>query len=489
MRELRLLSLAALRQLETLAEEAGLDLMQRAARATADWVIKHYPAGCRILVAAGPGNNGGDALFAALLLMHEGFSVDVLVPATPSSTATRDALQKIRAEGGIPLIRLADAYPPPALIIDGLFGIGLARQFDDDWAALIHQLNHLGAPILSLDCPSGLDAWTGMPLNAAIHARHTLTFLCHKPGLFFAAGADLAGQVALAALDCPAHLLPQADGLINLTDASALARPRDSHKGRFGTVAVIGGSRGMLGAALLAGRAALAGGAGKVLLLTLDDRLPVDPAWPELMIQTTSQTNALPAADVLAIGPGLGQSEAARQMLMQALDSTLPLVLDADALNLLAAHPSLQAKLNTRQAASILTPHPTEAARLLQQETRAVQSDRLAALNELTRRYHCAVVLKGAGSLIGQAGKHYRLHTGGGPALAVAGQGDVLTGLIAAMLAQGLSAIDAASLAVKIHGMAGDAYEQEQGGPIGLTASETTHRCSGLLNRMLASTP
>ncbi|WP_024303866.1 bifunctional ADP-dependent NAD(P)H-hydrate dehydratase/NAD(P)H-hydrate epimerase [Pseudogulbenkiania sp. MAI-1] len=488
MRAETILSLAALRRLEQDAADRGLDLMGRAARATADWVAARLAPPARVLVAAGPGNNGGDALQAALLLHHRGYQVDILLPAAPTSAATTAALQALLAAGLQPVPRLAEEHPRPELVIDGLFGIGLARDFDAPWQDTIRQLNALAVPILALDTPSGLDPYRGTAANVAIRASHTLTFLSHKPGLYMAAGADLAGNVELATLDCPAELFPPAEGELNQPLPLLSPRAKDSHKGSFGSVLVIGGERGMLGAALLAGRAAYAGGAGKVHLATLDDRLAVDTAAPELMIQALQPSTTLPAADAVAIGPGLGQSSAARHWLGRLIGSTQPLLLDADALNLLAGDSPLQQALSQRQAPPVLTPHPAEAARLLACSTPDVQRDRLAAARELAQRRQAVVVLKGAGSLIVRPDGYYRVNTSGGPALAVAGQGDVLSGLIAALLAQGLSAFDAAALGVHLHGLAGDAYTREAQGPIGLSASATVPLLSHLINQVL-STP
>lgn len=477
-------SLADLRQLEVAAAQRGIRLMPQAAQATVDWVEQHVTHGARILVAAGPGNNGGDALVAALLLMQQGYQVDILLPQPPVTTEAREALQSLRQAGGLPLQQLSADYPPPALLIDGLFGIGLNRPLDDFWCQLINQLNQLSCPTLALDCPSGLNAYTGQAASACIRASHTLTFLCHKPGLFYAAGADHAGQVECAPLDYPADMQPVAAGFLNRQDARMLRRERDSHKGSHGTVCIVGGCPGMSGAVLLAGRAALAGGAGKVHVLSLDARLVVDTSFPELMLHGATLPVSLPDCDVLAVGPGLGQGTQAVQWLQQALGCPLPLILDADALNLLAADTRLQNRLRQREAATIITPHPAEAARLLACSTADIQADRLQAAQQLAAALNAVVVLKGAGSLICASRQPYYLNTSGGPALAVAGQGDVLTGLIAALLAQGMPALAASCLAVRVHGLAGDQYQQEAGGPIGLTASATALRCSAILNRL-----
>ncbi|UTH74586.1 NAD(P)H-hydrate dehydratase [Chromobacterium sp. IIBBL 290-4] len=481
-----ILSLEALRRLEADAEAAGLGLMRRAALATADWVCRHTPPGSRLLICAGPGNNGGDALYAALELQQRDYLIDVYQPAPPASAACQEAREQAELSGLPMLASLQPDYEPPALLIDGLFGVGLSRPLDEAWRQRIAMLNQLGCPALALDCPSGLDPYTGHPQGAAIRAEHTLTFLCHKPGLFCGPGADLAGRVELADLDCPPTLYPQAEGALNEPSAAALARPRDSHKGSYGTVSIIGGAPGMLGAILLAGRSALLNGAGKVFLCSLDDRLPVDPVAPELMIRPVDESADLPGADVFAIGPGLGQQELAEGLLRHTLTLPGPLVLDADALNLIAADHTLADMLAARGHPAVLTPHPAEAARLLNIDTAEIQSNRPLYARKLAVRFNCVVVLKGAGSLIVRPDGFYLVNASGGPALAAAGQGDVLTGLIAALLAQGMPAFESAALAVHVHSQAGDDYRRESGGPIGLTASETARRASQALNRRLS---
>lgn len=476
--------LNALRALESRADQAGIHLMLRAGQAIADWVAARYPTEARILLAAGPGNNGGDALMAARYLYQAGFHTDVLLPEPPKSMAALQALETLLTTGIRPLTALPPSYARPDLVVDGLFGIGIQRDFTPEWCARIERLNQLGAPILALDTPSGLDPYRGQAQNAAIHASATLTFLCHKPGLYTGDGADLAGKISLATLDHPGWAGSEPEGALNTPSVQGLARKNNSHKGSFGSVVIAGGATGMLGAALLAGRAALYAGAGKVFVCALDERVAVDPMAPELMIRGT---DALPACTVLAIGPGLGQGQAAKHLLASALARTEPMVIDADALNLLAQDATLAGQLAQRSAPSILTPHPSEAARLLAATTAEVQADRLHAARALAERLNCVVVLKGAGSLIVCPDGYYHVNTSGGPALAAAGQGDVLTGLCAAMLAQGLDTFSAASLAVQVHGLVADGYVCEQGGPIGLTASLTAKRCAQIINQLLAS--
>lgn len=476
--------LGALRALEQRAQQSGIDLMQRAGQAIADWVAARLPLGASILLAAGPGNNGGDALIAATLLHQAGFNTEVLLPEAPKSTEALRALRSWQATAAKTWGTLPAHFPRPDLVIDGLFGIGIERPFSPAWCQVIERLNRLGAPILALDTPSGLDAYRGSRRNAAIAASATLTFLCHKPGLYTGEGSDLAGTVWLATLDHPGWSGTEPDGALNRPSARRLQRRNNSHKGSYGTVSIVGGAPGMLGAALLAAKAALTNGAGKVFVCALDTRLPLDPTHPELMIHSADDWQT---GSVLAIGPGLGQSPEAHALLCTAVQHDGPLLLDADALNLLARDPTLTEALAQRSEPAIMTPHPAEAARLLDSDTAEVQADRLAAAQLLARRFNCVVVLKGAGSLIVNPDGYYHLNTSGGPALASAGQGDVLSGLCAALLAQGLDGFEAASLAVLVHGQAADDYTLAQGGPIGLSASDTAIACARVLNRMLSA--
>lgn len=477
-----LYELADLRAVEARADAGDVKLMERAARAAANWLLKKQAG--QVLIVAGPGNNGGDALWAAVFLYDVGVQVDIWLPQEAKSAATQAALAALAQRGIAPFVALPEGYSKPDWIVDGLFGIGLTRPLEAPWDDVIATLNHLDAPVLALDCPSGLDAFSGRQLGSAVHADATLTFLCHKPGLLMADGPDLAGEVMLADLGVPPSWWPPAPASLNQPHPGLLRRAHNSHKGSFGTVCVAGGAPNMLGAALLAGRAALASGAGKVYVCPLDDRLPVDPSAPELMIYQLDDTGHLPLCDVIAMGPGLGQGSAAHMLLPEILGRDIPLVLDADALNLIAQNPALAEQLRQRSADSVLTPHPAEAARLLEQTTTEVQTDRIHAARTLARRFQAVVVLKGAGSLIARPDGFYQLNTSGGPALSSAGQGDVLTGAIAALIAQGLSAFEAACCAVWAHGTVGDEYSREAGGPIGLSASATIPALSKVFNRL-----
>lgn len=475
---------ATLRQMEQYGASAGLQLMQQAGAAIAAWLRQHYPAPCRLLFAAGPGNNGGDALIAARLLLPD-YKITLWQPVAPRGDEACAALAAYLAAGG----SVQTGFPAacqPQLLIDGLFGAGLDRPLDAVWRARLQQLQQLHCPCIALDVPSGLHAWTGCADSATVPAQHTLALLCHKPGLFTADGRDYGGTVSLLPLhDATVHAT--ASGRLLAANVGALQRRHNSNKGSFGTVSIVGGCPGMSGAVLLAGRAALALGAGKVRIRSLDRQLSLDPLWPELMISSADGAAQAAPDDVLLIGPGLGQSQQAAMLLQGALGHPGALVIDADALNLIAGSSQLQQMLRQRPRPAIITPHPAEAARLLGQTTATVQQDRIAAVRSLARQLGVLAVLKGAGSLICAADGVYQLCAAGNAALANAGQGDVLGGAIAALLAQGMADGDAASQAVLLHARAGDHYLAEHGGPIGLRASDSIMLMQQDLNRQLAA--
>ncbi len=363
-------------------------------------------------------------------------------------------------------------------------GIGLKRALEGAYAAWVAKLNALSCPILALDLPSGLDAESGSVLGCCVRASHTISFIALKPGLLTLDGPDHCGQLSLDTLGLDLDPADSAGAGYSLAPAhfpqALLPRSRNSHKGSYGSVAIIGGASGMAGAALLAGRAALHLGAGRVYLGILD-RLSVDPLQPELMLKDPEQAQAL--ASVLALGPGLGESPAALELLRRALDAQLPLLLDADGLNLLSAHPVLLNKLGRRNAATLLTPHPLEAARLLGCELAAVQADRVGAARRLATKHRAAVVLKGCGSVVALADGRWFINLNGNPGLATAGSGDVLCGMAAALLAQGIPAEQVLLAAVYLHGAAADACVAAGIGPIGLTAGELIPMARKLLNQ------
>jgi len=486
------LTLAELREVEAQGARSEPPLMERAGRATAEMARRMAAdTGARILVVAGPGNNGGDAWVAAARLL-ESFHKVVLLDVSgsdPRAAEARAAKAAFVARRG----EIVEQWPegsPPALIVDGLLGIGLLRDVDAKVAAIIDHMNAARAPILAIDVPSGLDATTGHIRGKAVRATRTLTFIAHKPGLHTLDGPDHCGEVVLDDLGLAAEVAQRARGeLLRPADVAKWLEPRrrNSHKGDFGTVGIVGGNRGMVGAALLAARTALFAGAGRVRVgLLAPDALTVDPEYPELMLRPVDDAME---ADALVMGPGAGRSPSAtsvsqfeRTLLPAALASTEPLVLDADALNVVAFNDTLRGDLLRRKAPTIATPHPAEAARLLRRDTSEVQADRLDAALALSRTLNLHVVLKGAGSICASPDGSFAINTTGNPGLASGGTGDVLAGLIGALLCQGLEAPKALRYAVCLHGAAADSLVGRVIGPVGLTASEIARECRRLMN-------
>jgi len=324
-------------------------------------------------------------------------------------------------------------------------------------------------------------------MGTAIRATHTVTFIALKPGLLTLDGPDHCGEIHLRALGLDTQKIRRAPGFVigpEVLDGVLAQRARNSHKGDYGSVGIVGGDHGMVGAALLAGRAALKLGSGRVYVgLLARDAQSVDPGQPELMLRTADEVLKLGHLSCLAVGPGLGQMPDAAFYLGVALESGLPLVLDADALNLIAADTRLAETVRARPAPTLLTPHPAEAARLLGTSTRELQNDRVAAATTLAARLNALVVLKGAGSVCASPDGTWHINTSGNPGMASAGMGDVLTGIIAALLAQGAEPKTAFLAGVYLHGAAADRAVTEGAGTIGLTASETVNAARALLNR------
>lgn len=483
-----------LRQIE--ARHADQPLMQRAGAAAAEWAAELAgERGLPILVLAGPGNNGGDAFEAARLLNELSFDVRVVFAADPGRLpADAAAAYRRFCDAGGSTVEALPEVDHWGLIVDGLFGIGLVRPAEGRYAEWIAAANRLAerdaCPLLALDCPSGLNADTGCPLGPTIRASHTITFIAGKPGLLTADGPDCCGDIRIADLDIadwPA--LADAGKIVGRDDFAERLKPRkrNTHKGSFGDVGILGGSKTMVGAALLAGRAALKLGGGRVYVGLLDPEPPsVDLLQPELMLR---RADALLQADLqaLACGPGLGKSSEAIHLLEQALKAPVQLVLDADALNILAEDGRLEGNLCNRVCPAILTPHPAEAGRLLGCSTREIQADRVRAARELAERYCSHVALKGCGTVIATVDGHWWINSTGNPGMASAGMGDVLSGLIAALLGQGWPAEQALLAGVHLHGAAADRLVAEGCGPIGLTAHETIDASRTLFNAWVAS--
>ena len=476
--ELRAIERAAQAQLEP-----GT-LMARAGRAAADWIAAHYAgAPASFCIVCGPGNNGGDGLVIASELRARAHDVFCVLPGFKEPTAedARAAFVRWTAAGGQVHHKIpADARV--AGVVDALFGIGTARPLSGPHLDAVAWMNQQQA-VYAIDVPSGLDADTGTWVGdvPGVRATATITFIGDKPGLHTASGIDAAGLVTVDSLGTVAG---SSDGMLSTAaDLQAVLTPRrhDSHKGTYGSVAVVGGGRGMVGAALLAGRAALRLGAGRVYVDAIGaPDVRVDPMQPELMFRSLRELTELQA---LVVGCGLGTDASARTSLSNALERNAAIVLDADALNLVAADKDLKERVRQRSAATILTPHPLEAARLLACSALEVQHDRVAAARRLSREFDAIVILKGAGSVVAGTDGRYAINSTGSPALATAGTGDVLAGMLGALLAQGVAAWDAAVAAVWLHGRAADGT-----GDVGLVASDVAARAAEVLNRLRAST-
>lgn len=478
---------------ERAVRSGGRSLMERAGRATAQAALAlARDNGAPILVVAGPGNNGGDAWVAAAYLSESFHRVVVLDVngATPKATEAKTAKAGLEnLEGRV--IRKWPEGLDPALIVDGLLGIGLARDVELNFAEVIARINAAGAPVLSIDAPSGLDAGSGVVRGSAVRATHTITFIAHKVGLHTGDALDYCGVLELDELGAGDEALKESHGVLLTPELVApwlMARPRNSHKGQFGSLGVIGGNRGMVGAAVLAGRAGLLCGAGRARLgLLAPDAPAVDMRQPELMLGAIDDALEM---DVIVAGPGAGQSPSAtsvsmfeRNILPTLIASSKPLVLDADALNALAFNATLETGLAARtKAPTILTPHPGEAARLLHKTTGEVNEDRLGTALAIAKRFNAHVVLKGAGSICAFPDGRWSVNTTGNAGLAAAGSGDILAGMIGALLAQKLEPEQALQYAVCLHGAAADACVARGIGPVGLTASDVALEARTVIN-------
>ncbi|HTT02263.1 MAG TPA: NAD(P)H-hydrate dehydratase [Steroidobacteraceae bacterium] len=454
----------------------GYTLMKRAGEAALRFLRTRWPTCHRVVIVCGGGNNGGDGYVLARFAQAAGLTVSVLAAVAPESLRddARQAFSDYIASGGQIHAFARERLGDGDVIVDALLGTGLRAAVRPELAAVIRTLNGAQRPIFALDVPSGLDSDTGVALGVAVQADCTVTFVALKTGLFIGDGPEYAGTIFHDDLEVPVPESGEfAARLERITEAEITAalprRARAAHKGDFGRVLIVGGGIGMPGAARLAGEAALRVGAGLVTVAVAPENVVgIVAGRPELICLPLSEPSglerALERADVVAIGPGLGQSDWARQVLETVLHHPGPRVVDADALNLIAAHGA------AARDDWILTPHPGEAARLLGTHTSDVQNDRLTALERLIKRYGGTVVLKGAGTLVGATGRTPGLCERGNPGMASAGMGDVLTGAIAGVLAQCRDPWLATRVAVLVHAMSGDAAAR--GGERGLIAGE-----------------
>ncbi len=453
----------------------GIRLMSRAADAAFRTLLEAWPAPQLVQVLCGTGNNGGDGFLLADLAHKRGIPVAVLQVGDPAKIRGDALLARRQAlANGVPISPFAAAeLRAEGVLVDALLGTGLGGEVREAYREAIEAVNRLGQPVLAVDVPSGLCADTGRVLGVAVRADRTQTFIGRKRGLYTLDAADYVGELRFSALGVPPAVYAQVEPDALLLDLPVLLdwlppRRASAHKGSSGTVLVIGGDHGMAGAVALAGEAALRCGAGLVKVATRAGHIaPLVARTPELMprgVESGEDLNPLlAAADVLVVGPGLGQSPWAEFLFNSALASGKPMVLDADGLNLLARYKSQPV------GPAVFTPHPGEAARLLGVSNAEVQADRFAAVRQLQCQLGGVVVLKGSGSLVAGA-DHTLLSTAGNPGMASGGMGDVLSGVIGALLGQGMAALEAAALGVELHGSAAD--RAARAGMRGLLASD-----------------
>lgn len=449
----------------------GIELMHRAAAAAFASLRRHWPAANRIAVYCGPGNNGGDGFLVAALARAQGLDVRVIALADASRGDAALARAQWAASGGVTRVwQPGEALPAADVHVDALYGTGLHRAPEPPVAALIAAIVETGAPVLALDVPSGLDADTGHAPGAVLQADVTVSFIAAKRGLYTGRAPALVGERECAPLDLPDSLCEGTppDAFV-LRPAHLPPRARDAHKGTNGHVLAVGGDHGMAGAIRLCGEAALRMGAGLVSVATRGEHLAaLNAARPELMAHAVGSAGELAPllarATVVALGPGLGQGVWSRELFGAALAAGKPTVIDADGLNLLARTPA------ALSMPAVLTPHPGEAARLLGTTPAAIAANRFAAVRTLAQRWHAVVVLKGAGTLVATPAGEVAVCPWGNPGMASGGMGDLLTGVIAALLAQGLEPWQAACLGVGLHARAGD--RAARAGERGLLASD-----------------
>lgn len=490
----RSMPLFGIEQTRRIEEQAAASLpphalMQRAGRAVARLALALAPHAAKVWVAVGPGNNGGDGLDAAIHLLAAGKNVHVTLLGDTQRLPddARDALQRAQA-AGVAIGSKSPTLEPGDLAIDALLGIGASRTPEGALAECIAQLNQLPCPVLAIDVPSGLNAATGQALGTAcVVAQHTLTLLSLKPGLVTGSGRDHAGSVWFDDLSIDATRHTPDAWLSGRELALPAPRAHAQHKGSFGDVAIVGGAPGMGGAALLAARAAHAAGAGRVFVDMLDQHAPaLDPWRPELMFRTDWWKADEPTLARSTVVCGCGGGSAVREPLPRLLSAAGRLVLDADALNAIAADSTLQSLLRARAARqrfTVLTPHPLEAARLLGISTGDVQADRLVAAQRLAERFGCVVLLKGSGSIIAAPQLAPWINSTGSAALASGGTGDVLAGWLGGSWAQHAALDGSAETAHRVacaaafqHGQAADS-----GGTPVLRAGELIERLHAAL--------
>lgn len=469
----------------------GIQLMKRAGRAAFELLIERFPQSELITVYCGSGKNGGDGYVLAALAAQRKLPVQI-IQLTPGDKLTGEAraAYDFAVQEQVSIVPFAQASAPQSgVVVDALLGIGLQGEVRPAFADAIAQINASGLPVLAIDIPSGLNGDTGASSDVVVQATLTITFIGIKRGLLTGRGPAVCGEVLLSDLAIPAEVYEQENALteqLHLIDLLELLPPRsaDAHKGNFGHVLVIGGDHGYGGAVIMAAEAAARAGAGLVSVATRPEHIPaILTRCPEIIARGVASGQELELllsrATVLVIGPGLGRSPWSEQLLQVAAKSGLPMVVDADALNIIAEGRVLPNFAS--QTDWIFTPHPGEAGRLLDISNQEINADRFAAITRLQQKLGGAVILKGAGSLVlGESGVT-SIVTAGNPGMATGGMGDVLSGILGALVAQGLSAEDAAQLGAMLHASAAD-LAAEQRGQRGLLATDIIPFVSQLLS-------
>ncbi len=437
-------------------------LMLKAATATWNAVQQRWPDSQHIVVLAGAGNNGGDAFALACLASEQGKTVSLFMIGDENRQSTESACyRQCWLESGGKILPWQGVCPDCDIIIDGLLGIGLNKELDQSWQQWISNINSSSAIRVSIDIPSGLNADTGNAMPVAIRANLSVSFVGRKVGCWLADGPDYCGELLFDDLGMSSAAAACEQPLCHVMSATNIrlpsARPVNTHKNQFGHILVIGGDRGMSGAVRLAAMAALRSGAGLVsVCVHPDSYAAITSADPELMTGVWDDVETLvERATIVVVGPGLGRSEKAKQLLEYLKTCHKPMLVDADA---------LQADfLDALQATQVvITPHPGEAARLLGCSSAQIQQDRIRSIQQITQRWHSACVLKGAGSLVGQHDMPLSLCANGHSGMATAGSGDILSGLIAGYMAQHLSELDAARCGVYVHARSAEHYALDQ---------------------------
>lgn len=487
-----LLGLSQLRDIEAKCKERQIDLIERGGLAAFDWIKSNFDNKVRILILAGRGSNGAYGLATAFQLINNGYKVD-FVRLTNDNSPVNDEWFNKALEHKRSLAKLPKDITRYGLVVDAIYGIGLMNELDVDSAKSVQKINNDAAYILSLDAPSGVNPFSGKVFGGAINADTTLTFISDKAGFHTADGLDYSGEVLVANLiDISDFNIAESQQKIkfNALDTinyQPLIRGRsNTNKGTYGSVAIIGGNKGMHGALYLAGKAALMSGSGKVVLAPLDKDFRFDFSMPELMLSTPKDViKDLQSYDAIAIGCGLGRDEKAVKILNMLLDTIEngKLIVDADALNLIAENINLRNKFREVRH-KIITPHPGEAARIIGLSVNAVQDNRFTAIADISDLLHGVVVLKGAGTLISSDNNIY-INVTGNSGLANAGQGDTLTGIILGLLSQGLDIITATRFGVYLHGIAGDRLLMKNKGYNGILASKVSEEVCITINDLL----